>query len=285
MIAEKTSRSAPLVRACALSTAKAHAKEMSTGSRRTAIPVRSRFIRDVDAEVGQTANTPMKKLVSFGDRDGITLRLYLALLWRCSSPPYSTDIPARQWAELLALDPPVTTYSRRITSAIRRLEEANLISVQREKGRSSLITLLDESGDGTEYFPERNGTDPRNRWVQIPIEMWQNDKFYGLGTPGLAMMLALLADAHPNGEPMWWSVTRFAQRIGLTASTRARGVKELKEAGFLTVSKMKVSNAPGRFAKESVRNTYQLHLDGPEYRPRAKRKAQAASASKKSAGS
>lgn len=245
-----------------LAVAKERAKQMSSGSRRVDIPVRSRFIRDVRAEKGKAADTPLKKLVKSGGRDGITLRLYLALLWRSSAPPYVTQFPARQWAELLGLEPPVETYARRVASAIKRLEDANLISVDRKKGKTSVITLLDESGDGTLYMPPRGGKDPYDRWVKIPIGLWQMDRFYTLGTPGLAMMLAILAESHDDRRPVWWSMSRFEQRIGLTASTRARGVRELEQAGFVQVGRQKVASAPGRFSNEAVRSTYVLNLDG-----------------------
>lgn len=245
-----------------LKTAKERARQMSAGSRRVDIPVRARFIRDVDAKTGGTANTPMKRLVAAGSRDGITLRLYLALLWRCSAPPYNTEIPARLWAELLALEPPMETYSRRISSAVKRLEDAGLIAVERVKGQPSVITLLDESGDGTPYSPPRGGRAPLDRWVKVPIGLWQNDDFYGLGTPGLAMLLAVLAERNAADEAMWWSVKRFQQRIGLTPSTRARGLKQLREARLLTVGREKLASNPGRFSKDPVRHTYLLHLDG-----------------------
>lgn len=245
-----------------LKLAKSRARGMSVGSTRTEIPIRSRFIRDIEATEGATAETPMRRLVAAGSRDGITLRLYLALIWRCSASPFRTDVSAQQWGELLALEEPINTYSRRVSKAIKRLENENLISVKREKGRTSLITLLDESGDGSEYTRPHYGRNPKNRWVKIPVDLWQNDRFYDLGTPGLAMMLALLAEAHRDGSAVWWSPRRFKQRIGLTESTRSRGVKQLVEAGFVTVVREKVPGVRGKFSNEAVRNTYLLHLDG-----------------------
>lgn len=255
-----------------LQTAKRQASEMSTGSRRVGIPVRTRFIRDVNADPGQVADTPMNRLVAAGSRDGVTLRLYLALLWRCSSPPFDTDVPTRRWAELLALPPPVSTYTRRISSALKRLEEENLITVDRTKGRTSVVTLLDESGDGTSYELPRSSRSPLDHWIRVPISLWQNDAFYKLKTPGLAMLLAILAERNESDEPMWWSVSRFEHRIGLTPSTRARGIKQLSEAQLLTVQRKKLSNVPGRFARDPSRHTYLLHLDDPQHPPKPKAK-------------
>lgn len=251
-----------------LQTAKRQASEMSTGSKRIGIPVRTRFIRDVNASSGEVADTPMNRLVAAGSRDGVTLRLYLALLWRCSASPFDTDVPTRRWAELLALPAPVSTYTRRISSALKRLEEENLITVDRTKGRTSVVTLLDESGDGTPYELPRSSRSPLEHWIRVPISLWQDDAFYALGTPGLAMLLAILAERNDPNEPMWWSVSRFEQRIGLTPSTRARGIKQLSEARLLTVQRKKLSNVPGRFARDPSRHTYLLRLDDPQHPPK-----------------
>ncbi|AKK07972.1 hypothetical protein HCH15_05290 [Corynebacterium testudinoris] len=261
MVAERTNLTTQPSSEEIVTRAKRRAREMKKGSRREEIPVRTRFIRDVDAKKGEKADTPMGRLVKSGSRDGITLRLYLALLWRCSAEPYTTNIPARQWAELLGLAEPEETYARRITNALRRLEEANLIALERKKGQPSMITLLDESGDGSPYLPPRGSKDKRNRWVKIPITLWQNDEFYDLGTPGLAMMLAILAERNDPLEPMWWSIARFEQRIGLTPSTRARGLNQLEKAGLLTDKKQRMPSKPGGFAREAVRSTYLLHLE------------------------
>ena len=147
------------------------------------------------------------------------------------------------------------------SEAIKRLETENLITVDRVPGRASVITLLDESGDGSPYKPPRDGSDPRNRWIKIPIAIWKKDNFFDLSTPGLAMMLAILAERNKPEEFMWWSTSRFQSRIGLTESTRARGMKELKNAGFLTVRKQRVPNNKKTFSRSAVRSTYLLHLE------------------------
>ena len=244
-----------------LETARQRAAAMQKGSRRTDIPLRTRFIRDLDASSGETADTPLKRLVRAGDSDGLTLRLYLALLWRCSAPPYETEIPARMWAELLALPEPMQPQQRRIAHALRRLEDQKLITVTRTKpGKAPTITLLDEAGDGTEYAPPRGSKDPHDRWVKVPVSLWQNERFHTLTTPGLAMLLAILADRSSEAAPLWWTVEVFTRRIGLTPSTRSRGTKELHAAGLLKLGRERVSRTD-RFAPEQVRNTYTLTLE------------------------
>lgn len=244
-----------------LKIARRHAAAMQKGSRRTNIPLRTRFIRDLETSPGETADTPLKRLVRAGDSDGLTLRLYLALLWRCSAPPYETEIPARMWAELLALPEPMQSQQRRIAHALRRLEEQKLVTVTRTKpGKAPTITLLDESGDGTEYTPPRGSTDPHDRWVKVPVSLWQDERFHTLTTPGLAMLLAILADRSSESTPLWWTVEVFTRRIGLTPSTRSRGTKELHAARLLKLGRERVSRTD-RFAPEQVRNTYTLTLE------------------------
>lgn len=239
--------------------AKAHARSMSNNSRREEIPIRSRFIRDVGSENGGVANTALKRVVETGGRDGIALRLYLALVWRASAEPYTSDIAASKWGELLALDLPETTYARRVNRAIGCLEAANLIKVDRCRGKTSVITLLDESGNGRKYVRPRTGKTPETRWIKIPVRLWQEDAFYDLKTPGLAMLLAILAEKQSD-DPVWWSVNKFQERIGISQSTRSRGVKELKTAGWVHVQRKPVTNQKGTFAKDHYRNTYDLRL-------------------------
>lgn len=244
-----------------LELAKQRARDMSRGSRRKDIPVRSRFIRALDTPDGGTADTPLTRLVRAGDSDGLTLRLYLALLWRCSAEPYSTEIQARLWAELLTLPGPLLSQKRRVSEALKRLAREKLIVLESRPGRAPIIGLLDESGDGTLYAPPRGSKDPAKRWVKVPTALWQNDAFHQLTTPGLAMLLAILAEAATPTSEVWWSVDRFQRRIGLTPATRARGTKQLVDGGFLHVHRTSLgSSTQARFAPEHSRNVYTLTL-------------------------
>lgn len=90
---------------------------------------------------------PLASLASRGGRGGaVPLRLYLALIWRCSAVPHRTDILARKWALLLGLDDPAALGARRIAKALGILEREPRVHLERRRGESTIVTLLDESG-------------------------------------------------------------------------------------------------------------------------------------------
>ena len=238
----------------------ARAIKRQTG--REAIPLRSRFIRDVDSPMGNVADTPLRMLVRRGDRDGITLRLYLGLLWLSTAPPYDSSVAADQWGRLLALDLQ-TNYRRRVYDALKRLEGQRLITVNRKRGTASTITLLDEGGKGIPYNAPRQARRPEDAWIKVPSGLWQKEEFYDLKTPGLAMLLAILADTSPKTGYAWWSPAHFERRIGLSQSTRSRGVGELRDAGLLEIRRKRLEPGEGNFSNDKFRNIYRLTLDEP----------------------
>lgn len=235
------------------------AKSLEKQSKRTEIRIRTRFIRDLEQPEGGTADTPMLRLVRRGDRDSITLRLYMALLWISVARPYDSTVSSRRWAQLLGIDQS-TNYRRRVTEAIKRLEDEQLIKVERKKGAVSTIILLDEGGGGRPYKSPSNAKNPKNAWIKVPTSFWQENAFYSLSTPAVAMLLAILADTHKDTGYAWWSVSHFERRIGLSQSTRARGVKELQEKGFLKVKRQPLAIGVGSFSDEHFRNLYKVRL-------------------------
>lgn len=238
----------------------ANALKRQTG--RDAIPVRSRFVRELGNPIGKVANTPLKNLVRRGDRDGITIRLYLGLLWISTAPPYDSTVSAERWAHLLALDLK-TNYRRRVYEAFQRLENEKLIKVKRQPGAVSTVVLLDEGGKGVAYKAPRQARRAADAWIKVPSGLWQKEEFYDLKTPGLAMLLAILADTSPKTGYAWWSPAHFERRIGLSQSTRSRGVGELRDAGLLEIRRKRLEPGEGNFSNDKFRNTYRLTLDGP----------------------
>src|SRR5436309_16071613 len=84
-------------------TALTMAQELAlSAGRRVHPPVRKSFACSTDA-----GPCPVAQSVGIGGRGGaVALKLYLALLWRCSAEPFDTDISARRWATLLSLPDP-----------------------------------------------------------------------------------------------------------------------------------------------------------------------------------
>jgi hypothetical protein len=221
-----------------------------SAARRRSVPIRSAFARDMAGE----KSAPMARLIAVGGRGGeVLLKLYLALIWRSSKAPFSTTAPARKLAELLALPDPTKNGARRVQDALKTLADHGLIAVELRRGEPSLVTLLREDGSGQSYSLPRGGSD--GHFFKIPAEMWTTGQLQRLSAPALAMMMAVLSDQNGPGARVWWSTTRFPDRFGISPATRARGTRELQNAGLLTVTRKAVGR-PGSLAAERVRNMY-----------------------------
>ncbi len=198
----------------------------------------------------------MGKLIAIGGRGGeILLKLHLALIWRSSAEPFITLHPARKWAELLALPDPPRKGARRINDALNTLAEHRLVAVEHRRGEPSQVTLLREDASGQPYSVPRgqNG----DFYFQIPDEMWTTGKLQQLSAPGLAMLMAVLCDQKEPGAPVWWSTTTFPGRYALSSASRARGTRELQEAGLLEVQRKLIPPGPSKtFSIDRVRSVY-----------------------------
>jgi hypothetical protein len=80
-----------------------------------------------------------------------------------------------------------------------------------------------------------------------------------LSAPAIAMLLAVLVDQKGPGAEVWWAVSVFHGRFGLSPATRARGTRELVREGLLRVKRAPVTTSKGRnFAADRVRNVYSV---------------------------
>lgn len=226
-------------------------------------PVRKSFVRS-DTE----QPPPMARLYQVGGRGGlVAIKLYLALLWRCSSPPYRVTQPARAWATLLGLEDPEGKGVRRVAAALKSLQAEGLIQVDFVPGTGNTITLLDESGDGSPYLlPSteyaRASAEPlraRNRYFKISPQLWMEGDIQSLKGPGLVMLLILLAERGGEGLPVWFSTEAFPTRYRISHKTRAAGTRELIDRGLLTIERQPLPDVPGRtFSRRRFRNVYSL---------------------------
>jgi hypothetical protein len=253
-----------------LETSKSMAKSLDKDSgRRKAIPLRKSFVR---VEKGADSPPPLAELVKRGGRGGgVIVKLYLAIVWRCSGGDFDTDISARTWANLLGLEDPNFKGARRVAKAIKTLEECKLISVSPRRGEPSVLTLLDESGDENPYaLPSTAYATKKLRrdiYFKVPTALWTEGFIQRMSAPALTMLLILLAEqsgeASPgetDGKEVWWSTERFPQQYFVSPSMRSRGTKDLSDLHLLYVYRASVV-PPGNkrtFARERVRNVYRL---------------------------
>lgn len=247
----------------------------SVGARK-AVPIRNSFVRNDDP----AEDAPLKKLVTGGGGRGaaVPVMLYVALIWKCAKKPFSVTLSARQWAGLLGLPDASGKGARRIANALQTLKGLNLIKLDKAHGQVSTITLLDESGDGSEYgLPSTaysKGGLKRDLYFKVSSKLWTSGKFQQLSAPGLAMLLILqeegghkpsknplkVLSAVPQGSEVWFTTENFPTRYGISASMRSRGTAELIEACLLETTRRPVG-PPGTlvsFTTEKLRKVYTL---------------------------
>lgn len=246
------------------------AKQIGGSGRRVDIPIRKSFVRASNPGV----ETPLAKIVSRGGGGGaVALKLYIAIIWRCSGREFETDIAARLWAGLLGLDDPNVKGARRIAKALKLLSELNLIKLTPRRGESSIVQLLDESGNGNPYQLPSTAyvkmEQERDRYLKVPSVLWtQSAQMQRMSASALTMLLILLCEgsgetAHKlstEGKPVWMSVERFTERYPISPAMRSRGTKDLISMALLHVHRAPVGTMANKksFASEQVRNIYTL---------------------------
>lgn len=257
--------------------AKKAAEELgSRAGRRGFLIVRRSFVQLFDDDAREEA--PLKTIVSRKGGGSVPLKLYLGLLWLCSSEPFTSEIRAARWATLLGLPDPQGQGKRRVAGALTLLAKLNLVVKHERPGGVSVIELLDESGELGAKGAARRYTRPydahqaakstrrrrrahryRNWYFKIPAKLWTDKAdIQQMSTPALTMLLAYLSEAKPDQPDVWWSTSAFEDRYGVSTAMRTRGTGELVERGLLSVHKAPVGT-PGKrrsFAPERVRNVY-----------------------------
>lgn len=243
---------------------------INSSPRRVDPPVRKSFVRPMVEADGDVA--PMAQIYRGGRSGVVALKLYLALLWRCSSPPFQTDKPARAWATLLDLEDPSGRGARRVKNAMQMLAAANLIQISAQPGYPNVTTLLDESGSGRAYelpstaykFGKMNKASKENlasnTYFKVPQRLWRDGYIQGLSGPGLVMLLILLAEQGAEGAKVWFSTEEFPRRYNISHKSRAAGTAELQRAKLLRVESQSLaaSQFSSTFDVQRRRKVYML---------------------------
>ncbi|WP_067470063.1 hypothetical protein [Actinomadura macra] len=217
---------------------------------------------------------PLARMLRGGRGGDVRLRLMLSLLWfqTDSRRAVPLNYPSQAWARLLGLDKPETAGVRRVNDAVRWLAANKFIFVKTNPGSASQITVLNETGDGSDYEPPGSAAQrlrdkpagPKHLYVQIPEQMWTNGYISMLKGAGLAFYLMLLEQYGPgrldeDAPAVWISPKILKDRYGLSDDTRTRGMKELEAFGLVTVKRQPIN--PDDFDIERIRNTYTLNID------------------------
>lgn len=237
-----------------------------SSGQRVDTPVRNSFVRSTDDR-----EPPMAALASRGGKGGsaVAMKLYLALIWRCSREPFVTQVPSRTWAQLLDLPDPNRLGARRINDALNTLSQLRLVELEPVRGLPTIVKLLSEDGRGKEYtipseaYRQARSQKARERhqYFKVPQALWVSGHMQGLSAAGVAMLLVLLEETHEAGTRQWWSVDTFDRRFRLSKDVRAKGTKELVARNLASVRRMSLPPSPGTtnpFGQDLVRNTYEL---------------------------
>jgi DNA-binding transcriptional ArsR family regulator len=143
-----------------------------------------------------------------------------------STEPWNVCRDARIWARLLDLSEDQTGRAA-VSKVIRRLRDLNLIDSKR-RGRKADLTLLLEDGTGGPYtYPEPKDDE---YYLKLPHTFWDNGWYQKLDTPGLAMLLVLLAEKDGARLP----IDQIPKWYGISRATAQRGFKELADHELIT---------------------------------------------------
>ena len=206
---------------------------------------------------------PLHKLVKGHDERALDLYLMLRLVASSDAHSGAWDValPARTWANGLALPTAVNDGTEAVSKTWRRLAEPGLVDRDR-LGRTANITVLNEAGNGADYtYPSGHG---EGRYFKLSEQFWTTDErwYRTLSLPEKAMLL--IASSLKPGfvlpqeqVPNWY---------GLSPDTAARGLRGLQQKGLLVVSprRRKAPLAPKGYVLE---NTYTLLHPFAQERP------------------
>lgn len=239
---------------------------IASSGNRVDVPIRNTFVRSEGEGL-----PPLAVLASRGGRGGagLAIKLYIALVWRCSSGDFATQLPARLWARLLDLPSPDSLGSRRVKDALNTLSELRLIRLETVRGTASRVTLLREDGSGKAYSVPSDAyrqastkeEKSQHQYFKVPQALWTSGHLQALSTSALVMLLILLEEIRSPDTEQWWSVSEFDRRFRISKDVRAKGTRELVARGLLLVTRMSLPASPSAanlFSPESVRNKYAL---------------------------
>lgn len=216
---------------------------------RTGAPVRRSFVL-------KTGEGPSPLVRLLNQRDGksggpggrLRLQIYLSLLWVCASKPYETSRPARVWAELLNLDDPETNGTRRVRAALKELAERKFVRLEPTKPTPT-ITVLSDLGDGSVYtnpgeaIVDSSGEARKSHeYFRVPNAIWTEGYLGDMDGAAIAMFLVLLAESRGVCRDVWLSPHSLDELYGISASTRTKGIAQLKELELVTVKRQAVQS-------------------------------------------
>lgn len=203
---------------------------------------------------------PLARMLRGGQGGEVRVKLYLTMTMLAAGPKHDIrSIPARTWAQMLALPDPEVNGARRITDALNWLQHEKLVKLDSRQGMPKDVTLLSPSGSGRGYSW-------RGSWyISMPIGFWKHEWIYQLSGTAVAFLLVLrdMRSNKPETDPPWLT-TAQKERYGFSEDTWTRVTKELvKDHRILTVRRKPQGK---EFDYRRLRNTYWIRhelMDSP----------------------
>ena len=198
-------------------------------------------------------------------------RMYLLALW-CCYPHGGPRIPPHLENKHLAvlLDLGVRPDSARSSAGhvIAFLEQERLLRRTRQ-GRQRSLIVGHESGDGRDYTRPKGGGP--NAYVELPGHFFVNDWLNRLSAPAILVLLIALREerfmSYRKSKEKGWDetfdwfqpVSHLAKHYRLGKTTIEKGLRELRNCGFLT-SRL-TARHPRKKSLVAPRNLYSNHAD------------------------
>jgi hypothetical protein len=218
--------------------------------------VRCSFVRSDD----EKTTPPLATLASSKGRGSeVAIKLYLGLLWLSSRPPYDSNFPARSWAALLNLEDPEVKGTRRVSAALKKLQDLNLIRIEQRSGKPNHTVILKEDGSGKPYkIPSGKTASRDDYYFNVPVKLWTEGHIQKLSAAALVMLLIVMEEyQRSNYKPQWWSMKVFNGRFRISKDVRAKGTKELIEHNLISVSRSGIPTVKDSYlSQRRSRKTY-----------------------------
>lgn len=234
-------------------TSRSLAQAVERSRRRTGVNLPIEFVR---SEQDPPAVTPLARLLRGGQSGEVRLKLYLCLSLLATAYPYDIREPIRAgwWAAALGLPDPDDKGSRRISNALIWLDANGYITLHRRPGRPATVTLLNPRGGGGPYV----GVEKAQRWVRLPLALWEREWIVELSGSALALLVVLLELQGGASKPRYLETGRHAQ-YALSEDTWTRAAAELRDVHKLLEVGQVVTGR--NLDMRRKRNTYWLDLD------------------------
>lgn len=211
-------------------------------------PLRRTFVQQGSQKKPQPG--PLAEIVK--SHDETALDLYLLLRTLASAEPWDVVRDARIWGRMIGHGSDVDGGAAIVSKAWRRLDEKYRLIERSRSGRLARITVLDESGDRTDY------QSPATGYFKIPFDYWLAPEawYLNLSLAAKATLLIALSLKQPFALP----AERGPAWYGISADTIGRGLIELRDKGILSRSFQTVTdwNSP-----TGERTDYRFQLQVP----------------------